>query len=357
MGRQHDLFVPEELAGALAHEPWADLYAQAMERASHQFSPRTLQTYQQSLDAWRAWCATYREPTMLPIDPRAFVSYLEWCVNRGYQRATIELRIASLSRVDEKFRETTAQGVSDTLNRHPVVRAWLRAYKREHPAHSPNAAPYVERAELETIVSTMYEGRTTPARIVARARDRAILTLGYTGAFRRGELSRVRLGDIEQVPRGLFVRWARSKGDQQGIGAERLLMRQPELLLCPVDAWTEWLAIYQTAERWECTQACEPDAPAFPALHGHRVKGHAITEQDLYRTIKRRGDAAGIPITPHSLRSAFATWAAEIHDEATIAHHGRWQSRTSMARYVRRGAAHKNNPTKNLSKRTAEQDE
>lgn len=50
-------------------------------------------------------------------------------------------------------------------------------------------------------------------------RDRALLGLGMTGAFRRSELLALRREDVAQDPRGLRIHIPFSKGDQAGEGA------------------------------------------------------------------------------------------------------------------------------------------
>ena len=49
-------------------------------------------------------------------------------------------------------------------------------------------------------------------------RDRAILLLGFSGAFRRSELVAPNLGDIEWTTEGALVTIRRSKTDQEGLG-------------------------------------------------------------------------------------------------------------------------------------------
>jgi integrase len=73
--------------------------------------------------------------------------------------------------------------------------------------------------------------KKTPAiaeRIVAMApiagerliatRDRALLLIGFAGAFRRSELVALDVEDIEEIPEGLRITIRRSKTDQEGHG-------------------------------------------------------------------------------------------------------------------------------------------
>jgi integrase len=47
-------------------------------------------------------------------------------------------------------------------------------------------------------------------------RDRALLCLGFAGAFRRSELCALDVADLTEVPDGLRILIRRSKGDQEG---------------------------------------------------------------------------------------------------------------------------------------------
>ena len=306
-------------------------------------SDNTRDAYARTLARWHEWCVKYDRDPAFPIDPLTLVSFLEFSAARNYARATLHLWMCALSTLDAR-----ACGRPATLAREPLVRAWWRAYVREHPTPQ-EGAPLVSRDDLMRLIASLYRRRVTEARRLSRSQTRCVLVLGYMGAFRRGELATLRVGAVELAPRGLYVHWDRSKADQTGRGAGRWLLPQSETLLCPVHAWQEWLAHYAAAPRLDGpARAPGADEPAFPALSGECIRG-PITGDGIYRRIVRLGRRAGIPITPHSLRAAFATDAAELHDEGEIAYHGRWKSRTTMERYVRRTKSWQKNPTAGLA--------
>ena len=56
-------------------------------------------------------------------------------------------------------------------------------------------------------------------------RDRALLCLGFAGAFRRSELCALEVADLTEVPDELRILIRRSKGDQEGQGARPLHQR------------------------------------------------------------------------------------------------------------------------------------
>ena len=63
-----------------------------------------------------------------------------------------------------------------------------------------------------------------PATMIGK-RDRALLCLGFAGAFRRSELVALEVADLAETPDGLRVLIRRSKGDQEGQGQEGAIPR------------------------------------------------------------------------------------------------------------------------------------
>jgi site-specific recombinase XerD len=69
--------------------------------------------------------------------------------------------------------------------------------------------------ECPKLHGAMVGGKGTSLR---ELRDRAILLLGFSGAFRRSELVALNLGDIEWTTEGALVTIRRSKTDEEGLG-------------------------------------------------------------------------------------------------------------------------------------------
>jgi hypothetical protein len=82
--------------------------------------------------------------------------------------------------------------------------------------------------------------RHVPSDTLTGLRDRALLALGFAGAFHRSELVALRVEDLTECPDGLRVRIRRSKTDQEGEGQEIAIPRgyRPR----PVEALQAWLA-------------------------------------------------------------------------------------------------------------------
>jgi integrase len=71
-------------------------------------------------------------------------------------------------------------------------------------------------------------------------RDRALLLLGFAGAFRRSELVALDVSDIEETPDGMKVTIRPSKTDQEGAG--QVVAIPFGKIACPISALKEWTA-------------------------------------------------------------------------------------------------------------------
>jgi site-specific recombinase XerD len=69
-------------------------------------------------------------------------------------------------------------------------------------------------------------------------RNRAIILLGFAGAFRRSELVALNVDDLEETAEGMLVTLRRSKTDQEGLG-RRVAIPRGEIA-CPVVALRAW---------------------------------------------------------------------------------------------------------------------
>ena len=133
-------------------------------------------------------------------------------------------------------------------------------------------------------------------------RDRALLCLGFAGAFRRSELCALEVDDLIEVPDGLRILIRRSKSDQEGQGQEVAIPRGYRLR--PVEAVQAWLAAAEIST-----------GPVFRAVaQGGKVSDEALADDSASRIVKRYAQRVGLdpaPYAGHSLRSGFLTSAAE----------------------------------------------
>ena len=110
-----------------------------------------------------------------------------------------------------------------------MVLGGIRRTKGAKPAQKAPATAERIAAMLEGIPDTL-RGR----------RDRALLTFGFAGAFRRSELVALEVSDLAFEPDGLRVQIRHSKTDQEGQGHEVAVPHGARLL--PVRAVQAWIA-------------------------------------------------------------------------------------------------------------------
>jgi integrase len=166
-----------------------------------------------------------------------------------------------------------------------------------------------------------------PATLIG-LRDRALLLLGFAGAFRRSEISALNIQDLEEVADGYRVHVRRSKTDQEGAGQVVAVVRGAKA--CPVTAVLAWLDAAGIA-----------DGPVFrPIDKVGRVSTRALTPHTIGKIVKRYAGFAGYNAAEfggHSLRAGFATSAvlrgANLFKVMDVTRH---KSTDTLRGYVRR---------------------
>jgi len=164
-------------------------------------------------------------------------------------------------------------------------------------------------------------------------RDRAIVLLGVTGAFRRSEIARLHVRNVAFTEEGIRVHVMRSKTDQRGDGRVVGIVTQPNPRACPVRALTAYQEAADVAEGF-----------LFRSItNALTVSERRISDVGVSRAVKRAAKAAGIEkqvgrISAHSLRASAATIAISKGKRAdAVQRLGGWRSAVSMAPYIREG--------------------
>jgi site-specific recombinase XerD len=136
---------------------------------------------------------------------------------------------------------------------------------------------------------------------VAGKRDRALLLLGFAGAFRRSELVALDVTDIAETQTGLLVTIRHSKTDQDGEGVIIAITRGD--VACPARALREWLD----------AAGIEAGAIFRPISKAATVSGERLTDRSVANIVEAYAGRAGFDanlFSGHSLRSGFLTSAA-----------------------------------------------
>ncbi len=135
-------------------------------------------------------------------------------------------------------------------------------------------------------------------------RDRAMLLLGFAGAFRRSELVAIDIEDLAFTDDGLEVTLRRSKTDQEGEGRKVGIPFGSTPVTCPVRAVKAWTAV----------AAIESGALFRTISRSGRLESGRASDQAVARLVKRVAQRVGIDpstVAGHSLRAGLATSAAK----------------------------------------------
>ncbi len=177
----------------------AAVAAQAKDYARGSKAASTQRAYGADWRDFEVWCGAHGLAA-LPASPETVALYLtvraETC-----KPATLARRVAAISRAHQLADQPTPTTSA-------TVRAVVSGIRRAKGTAQAVKAPVVTR-ELRTMVEAL------PPTLLGR-RDRALLLLGFAGAFRRGELVALDVADVTETADGLVVTIRRSKTDQEG---------------------------------------------------------------------------------------------------------------------------------------------
>jgi integrase len=287
--------------------------------ASASRAPRTLDAYACQWRTFAAWC-TSRGLVALPALPTTVAAFLVSRVDAGRKVASIALALSAIGAVHK-----TRGLVSPTV--HPAVTATWEGIRRTLGTAQRRAAPAAVdelRAMLEAL----------PCAGLGAVRDRALLLVGFAGAFRRSELEALDVADLSFRAEGLVVSVRRSKTDQLGEGAEVAISAGEHAATCPVRALRAWLELAAVAEG-----ATVAEGAVFRSVDRHGHVGERLDGAEVSRIVKRAAKRAGLDssrFSGHSLRAGLATTAAKLgRADRSIMRQGRWASRAMVDRYVR----------------------
>ncbi|WP_244539707.1 site-specific integrase [Methylobacterium sp. 174MFSha1.1] len=336
--------------GAAAAQTSAGLPAEAAtlvesyQRASK--ADATVRAYRGDAAAFEAWCSRYGFRP-LPASPEAVAGFLVAEAEAGRAASTIGRRLAAIKYAHKLVRQPDP-------TEDEAVRATMKGIRRK-----VGTAPDQKAAATADIVMAML--MRTPDTLTGK-RDRALLALGFAGAFRRSELVALDVADLREDPEGLRVLVRRSKVDQEGAGFEKAIPHGR--FIRPVALLRDWL-----------DSAGITEGPVFrPVSRSGRVRGtlprergrvgelrHSsadasgvadyatpaprLTTQAVADIVKRYATAAGLDASTfgaHSLRAGYITTAAERGaDLARIMDQSGHRDTRTVVGYIRRANAFK----------------
>ena len=265
---------------------------------------------------WRGFAAWCRQHGLqaLPAAPETVARYLVDAAAR-YKTGSLQRHLSAIASAHRA-------GGHESPTRAEAVRLVWAGIRREHGTAQQGKAPLVT-ADVAAMVAALPRG---PLGV----RDRALLLVGFAGAFRRSELVALDVADVERTAAGLVVTIRRSKTDQEGAGRKLGIPAGKNPRTCPVRALRAWLELARIQ-----------DGPLFRGVDRHGNVLGRLSDRGVARAVKRAAERAGLDperYAGHSLRAGLATAAAAAGvEERVIARQTGHRSMVVLRRYIRDG--------------------
>lgn len=228
----------------------------------------------------------------IPCDAKTVADYIA-VLATTHKVATIKHRLIAVHQT-----HVAAGHVSPVMT--PLVKRTMQGIRRTLGTAQRRVKALVKDDLLETLVLSDQQAP------MKAARDKALLLVGFAGAFRRSELVSLLVSDLGFNDVGVDILLRRSKTDQEGEGRE-VFIPYAKGERCPVKALKLWLeaagiecgAVFRAVSRYDC------------------VSGKALTGQSVALIVKQtvgrlHGVAARAKVSGHSLRAGYCTQAADV---------------------------------------------
>jgi site-specific recombinase XerD len=257
----------------------------AADLAREEKAASTRRAYRSDFRIFQAWCRGH-SVTSLPAAAETVAAFLASDVAAGSRPSTLGRRISAI-----RYAHKLAGHIAPTDDER--VKATMRGIRRTVGTAPRKKTP----ATAERIVAMALAARED----MKGLRDRAVLLIGFAGAFRRSEVVALNVQDLEESELGIKVIIRQSKTDQEGAGQSIAILRGS--VACPVTALKTWLeAAGITA------------GPIFRSVKKGGAVGGRLPAQSVADIVKTYAERIGLDpalYAGHSMRSGFLTSAAK----------------------------------------------
>lgn len=293
----------------------APFLSQAQDYLRQSVASNTLRAYASDWRDFTSWCHANGRVS-LPALPETVSLYLS-ALSEQAKVSTLTRRISAISQAHQA-------ASFDSPTQSPLVRQLMKGIRRAKGTAQEGKSP-VKVEHLRTIIAGLDPERPLDVR------DRALLLIGFAGAFRRSELVGLNIEDFEFNDDGLVVHLRRSKTDPEGKGRKVGIPYGSTPATCPVRALRDWLEVLK-AEAGHVFRTINRHGKIFESRLSS--KAVALVVKRLTSKHAIQGDFAG-----HSLRAGLATAAAAtgVPERAIMAQTGH-RSLAAMRKYIREGS-------------------
>ncbi|MBP3231485.1 site-specific integrase [Anaerovibrio sp.] len=300
------------------------LSAKSKRRMNKSKADNTLKSYSADWNDFTYWCDIHKV-NPLPCTPETIVNYINDLADHA-KANTVSRRVTAISE-----NHIAAGFHDDNPTKTGMVINAMQAIRREKGTFQHGKAPIL--METMSLLADLFD-----AGDLVSIRDKALLFLGFAGAFRRSELVGIDMQDISFTPQGLVVFIPQSKGDQLGRGSQIAVPYAPDPHVCAVTAVREWI-----------NAAGITSGPLFRGFKRNlEPRETQLTDKAVALIVKKYMAMLGMnpdDFAGHSLRRGFATSAAQHDlDALSIMRQTRHKSEKMVHRYIEQGNLFKENP-------------
>ena len=267
----------------------------------------TQRAYKSDLKDFNEWCESNGQ-IPFPVSPETLAAYVSHLADTC-KWATINRRLAAISKLHQLNNLETP-----TQNR--IFRIVMEGIKRTKGIRQKQAPAF----KLNILKQLLRDFDTESN---ATLRNKALLLLGFTGAFRRSELVALNMEDLNFTEDGLIVSLQKSKTNQYGDYEEKAIFYSPEAILCPIRTLKLWI------QRLDKTS----DALFVRVRKGDKITSDRLTDKTVNDLVKTY---FGKEFSAHSLRASFIT-IAKINgaDDSEIMRQSKHKTSAMIQRYTR----------------------
>ncbi|WP_274436684.1 site-specific integrase [Alicyclobacillus sp. ALC3] len=257
----------------------------------------TQKAYKSDWEAFTTWCDRLGY-SALPAAPQAVSNYLTHLSQQGRRVSTIARHMASISFAHR------AKGLPSPIESEYVRSTW-KGIRHQQGVAAKQKAPILTE-HLRRMVQVAPDN-------LRGLRDRALLLVGFAGAFRRSELVALDVEDLEMTQEGITITIRRSKTDQEGYGRKVGIPYGSRPETCPVRTLQEWLKQADIASGAVFRRVDKAGRVGVVVIKKEGKDEH-LSDRTVARIVKHYAEAIGLPsesYAGHSLRSGLATSAAK----------------------------------------------
>lgn len=254
-------------------------------------SDNTRLAYSADLRTYEAFCALHQLAPW-PAALETLASYVAHLADVGRKLATINRHLAAIEKNHQLL------GLPSAINA-PALDVLRKGVAREIGKKQKQApafsVPHLKRA-IDRLDLSRPDG----------LRARALLLLGFTGAFRRSELVDINLEHLEIVhdvaDEVLVITLPKSKANQAGEAEQKVIFYAENPAYCPIEAYKAWIALLGSRTEGPLFVSLKRSRPGTPGKPTEK----RLADRRVNLLVKEH---LGAKYSAHSLRVAFITTA------------------------------------------------